>query len=74
MAKYPFSQTFQENAPCLKLFRICPYFETRFSKSSFNVKLDFLNRVIMELNFKKKKKIVELEFLENIQVELEFIP
>ena len=48
----PFSQTFQQNAPCLKLFRNMPLFwNSIFRKSSFKCKTQFLdNRAIAKLN------------------------
>ena len=54
----PFSQTFQQNASCLKLFRDMPLFwNSIFRKSSSKCKTRFLdNRVIVKLNLEKKKK------------------
>ena len=46
MAKYPFIQTFQENAPCLKLFRdMLLFWNSIFRKSSYS-----------GIKLKKKKK------------------
>ena len=47
----PFLQTFQQNAPCLKLFRDMPLFWNSIFETRF---LD--NRVIAKWNIKKKKK------------------
>ena len=54
----PFSQTFQQNALCLKLFKKMPLFwNLIFRKSSFNLKLDFWTIELQRTeNYKKKKK------------------
>ena len=59
-----FSQTFQQNAPCLKLIREMPLFwNSIFYKSSFKCKTRFLeHRVIANVDLEIFLFFLELEF------------